>query len=99
MIDVLLANDDPLMRELLFEWLGEPGYGVRVTDMPGGDGAQTLDQVRRVATELPVIAMSGGAFAGPRTWIAAAALKLGTAKVLAKPFERQEPPAAVFLAC
>jgi hypothetical protein len=58
MIDVLLADDDPLMRELLFEWLGEAGYGARVTH--SGESA----------------------------------LKLGAAKVLAKPFERQEPLAA-----
>ena len=116
MIDILVVDDDALVRGLLAEWLGEEGYGVRVADngakalnmlrsrsagllitdmdMPGGDGAQTLDEVRRMLPGLPVIAMSGGAREGRQNW-AATALKLGAAKVLAKPFERQEFLAAV----
>ena len=107
MIEVLVVDDDALMRGLLAEWLGEAGYRVREAehggaalqmllnrpagllitdmDMPGRDGAQTLDEARRMLPGLPVIAISGGARDGSENW-AATALKLGAAKTLAKPF-------------
>jgi len=116
MIEVLVADDDALMRGLLAEWLSDAGYRVRQAenganalqmlrtrpagllitdmDMPGRDGAQTLDDARRMLPGLPVIAISGGARDGRQNW-AAAALKLGAAKALAKPFERQVLLAAV----
>jgi CheY-like chemotaxis protein len=62
--------------------------------MPGRDGAQTLDEVRRVLPGLPVIAISGGARDARQNW-AATARKLGAAKTLAKPFERRDLLAAV----
>jgi len=37
MTEVLLVDDDPLMRELLAEWLSEAGYCVRQAD--NGDSA------------------------------------------------------------
>ena len=74
MIEILVVDDDPLMRELLAEWLSDAGYGVRQAengttalqmlrsrpagllitdmDMPGRDGAQTLDEARRMLQEL-----------------------------------------------
>lgn len=116
MIEVLVVDDDALMRGLLAEWLSEAGYRVRQAengatalrmllsrpagllitdmDMPGRDGAQTLDEARRMLPGLAVIAISGGARDGRRNW-AATALKLGAAKALAKPFERQDLLAAV----
>ena len=116
MIEVLVVDDDPLMRGLLAEWLSDAGYGVRQAengttalqmlrsrpagllitdmDMPGRDGAQTLDEARRMLPGLPVIAISGGARDGKQNW-AAAALKLGAAKALAKPFERRDLLATV----
>ena len=116
MIDVLVVDDDALMRGLLAEWLSDAGYRVRQAengtnalqmlrsrpagllitdmDMPGRDGAQTLDEARRMLPGLPVIAISGGARDGKQNW-AATALKLGAAKALAKPFERQDLLAAV----
>ena len=63
-------------------------------DMPGRDGAQTLDDARRMLPGLPVIAISGGVRDGGWNW-AATALKLGAAKALAKPFERHDLLAAV----
>ena len=63
-------------------------------DMPGRDGAQTLDDARRMLPGLAVIAISGGARDGRQNW-AATALKLGAAKALAKPFERHDLLAAV----
>jgi len=62
--------------------------------MPGRDGAQTLDDARRMLPGLAVIAISGGARDGRQNW-AATALKLGAAKALAKPFERHDLLAAV----
>jgi len=116
MIEVLVVDDDALMRGLLAEWLSAAGYRVRQAengatalrmllsrpagllitdmDMPGRDGAQTLDEARRMLPGLAVIAISGGARDGRRNW-AATALKLGAAKALAKPFERQDLLAAV----
>jgi len=110
MIEVLVVDDDALMRGLVAEWLSEAGYRVRQAesgakalrmlrsrpagllitdmDMPGRDGAQTLDEARRMLPGLSVIAISGGALDGRQNW-AATALKLGAAKALAKPFERQ----------
>lgn len=116
MIEVLVVDDDALMRGLLAEWLSDAGYRVRQAenganalqilhsrpagllitdmDMPGRDGAQTLDEARRMLPGLPVIAISGGARDGRQNW-AATALKLGAAKALAKPFERRDLLAAV----
>ena len=116
MIDVLVVDDDPLMRGLLAKWLSEAGYGVRQAengttalqmlhrqpagllitdmDMPGRDGAQTLEEARRMLPGLAVIAISGGARDAKHDWVAIAS-RLGAAKTLAKPFERQELVAAV----
>ena len=116
MIDVLVVDDDALMRGLLAEWLSEAGYRVRQAengakalqllrrqpagllitdmDMPGRNGAQILDEARRMLPGLPVIAISGGARDGRRNW-ASTALKLGAARALAKPFERQDLLAVV----
>jgi len=63
-------------------------------DMPGRDGAQTVDEARRILSGLRIIAISGGNRTGTQNW-AATALKLGAAKTLAKPFERQALLAAV----
>jgi len=116
MIEVLVVDDDALMRGLLAEWLSEAGYRVRQAengtralqmlrsrpasllitdmDMPGHSGVQTLDEARRMLPGLAVIAISGGARDGKQNW-GAAALKLGAAKALAKPFERRDLLAAV----
>ena len=116
MIEILVVDDDALMRGLLAEWLREAGYRVRQAengakalqmlrsrpasllitdmDMPGRDGAQTLDEARRMLPGLAVIAISGGTRDGSQNW-AATALKLGAAKAFAKPFERRDLLAAV----
>ena len=116
MIEILVVDDDPLMRELLAEWLSAAGYGVRQADtgaaalqmlrsrpagllitdmdMPGRDGAETLAEARRMLPELAVIAISGGARDGKKSW-ASTAREHGAAKTLAKPFEREALLAAV----
>jgi len=116
MMEVLVVDDDALMRGMLAEWLAEAGYRVREAengtkalqmlrirpadllisdmDMPGRDGAQTIDEARRMLPGLTVIAISGDARDDRQNW-KAKALKLGAAKALAKPFERRDLLAAV----
>lgn len=115
-IEVLVVDDDALVRELLADWLSEAGYRVRQAengaialsmlrlrhasllitdmDMPDCDGARILSEARHIQSNLPVIAMSGGAPDENRNW-AATMLNLGAAKALAKPFERRDLLAAV----
>lgn len=116
MNEILVVDDDALIREMLAEWLSEAGYRVRQAktgldalqmlrgraagllitdmDMPGRDGAQTLDEARRLRPGLAVIAISGGARQGRPDW-AVTARQLGAAKTLAKPFDRGDLLAAV----
>jgi CheY-like chemotaxis protein len=116
MDEIVVVDDDALIRELLAEWLGEAGYRVRLAgtgsealqllrgqpagllitdmDMPGRDGAQTLEEARRLLPGLAVIAISGGERKGKRDWVATAR-DLGAASTLAKPFERADLLAAV----
>jgi CheY-like chemotaxis protein len=116
MEEIVVVDDDALMRELLAEWLSAAGYRVRQAgtgndalqmlrsqaagllitdmDMPGRDGAQTLEEARRLQPGLAVIAISGGARKGRRDWVEMAR-DLGAANTLAKPFERADLLAAV----
>jgi CheY-like chemotaxis protein len=116
MIEILVVDDDALMRDLLAEWLSAAGYGVRLAetgtaalqllrsrpagllitdmDMPGPDGAETLGEARRLLPGLAVIAISGGARDGKKSW-ASMARAQGAVRTLAKPFERQALLAAV----
>ncbi len=116
MDEIVVVDDDALIRELLVEWLSAAGYHVRQAetgsdalqmlrgqpagllitdmDMPGRDGAQTLDEARRLQPGLAVIAISGGARKGTKDWVATAR-ELGASSTLAKPFERAALLAAV----
>jgi CheY-like chemotaxis protein len=116
MDEIVVVDDDALMRELLAEWLSAAGYRVRQAgtgndalqmlrgqpagllitdmDMPGRDGAQTLEEARRLQPDLAVIAISGGARKGRQDWVTTAR-DLGAAGTLAKPFERADLLAAV----
>ena len=116
MDEIVVVDDDALIRELLVEWLSAAGYRVRPAetgsdalqmlrgksagllitdmDMPGRDGAQTLDEARRLQPGLAVIAISGGARKSKRDWVAIAH-ELGASSTLAKPFERADLLAAV----
>jgi CheY-like chemotaxis protein len=116
MIEILVVDDDALMRGLLAEWLSAAGYRVRKAehggaalqmlrnrpanllitdmDMPGFDGAQTMEEARRVVPGLPVIAISGGTHEGKESWMATAR-NLGATRLLAKPFSREALLAAV----
>ncbi len=109
--DILVVEDDPIMREALTDWLEAAGYGVRtaadgsaglaavklavpalvITDihMPGTSGDAVISELKRDYPQVAVIAISG-LFNSGRGLDAEAALALGAARALAKPFKRAE---------
>jgi CheY-like chemotaxis protein len=109
--DILVIEDDPIMREALADWLQGAGYGVRtaadgsaglaaanlappalvVTDiqLPGMNGATVISELQQRHPQMPVIAISG-LFNSGYGLDAEAALALGAARALAKPFKRAE---------
>ena len=109
--DILVIEDDPIMREALTDWLQAAGYGVRtaadgsaglaavkfavpvvvVTDihMPGTNGAAIISELKRYHPQVAVIAISG-LFNSGHGLDADAALALGAARALAKPFKRAD---------
>ena len=109
--DILVIEDDPIMREALSDWLRAAGYGVRtaadgsagladlktavpslvVTDihMPGSSGDAIISQLKRYHPQVAIIAISG-MFNSGHGLDAGAALALGAARALAKPFKRAE---------
>ena len=109
--DILIIEDDAIMREALAEWLEGAGYCVRkaadgtaglaavkfavptlvVTDihMPGTSGAMVIAELKQRYPEIPVIAISC-LFNSGHGIDADAAIALGAARALAKPFKRGE---------
>jgi CheY-like chemotaxis protein len=109
--DILVIEDDPIMREALTDWLQAASYGVRtaadgsaglaavkfavpavvVTDinMPGTNGADIISELKQYYPQVAVIAISG-MFNSGHGLDAEAALALGAARALAKPFKRAE---------
>ena len=109
--DILIIEDDTIMREALAEWLEAACYGVRkaadgsaglaavklaapalvVTDihMPGVNGAMVIAHLKQLYPEIPIIAISG-LFNCGYGMDADAAIALGAARALAKPFKRAE---------
>ena len=109
--DILIIEDDAIMREALAEWLEGAGYGVRkaadgtcglaavkfaapalvVTDihMPGTSGAMVIAELKQRYPKIPVIAISC-LFNSGHGMDADAAIALGAARALAKPFKRRE---------
>jgi CheY-like chemotaxis protein len=109
--DILVIEDDPIMREALADWLQAAGYGVRtaadgsaglaavkaappalvVTDihMPGINGAAIISELKQRHPQVAIIAISG-LFNSGRGVDAEAAIALGAARALAKPFKRAE---------
>src|SRR6266853_2967827 len=107
--DILIIEDDAIMREALAEWLEAAGYGVRkaadgsaglaavkfaapalvVTDihMPGTSGATVIAELKQQRPGIPVIAISC-LFDCGHGMDADAAIALGAARTLAKPFKR-----------
>jgi CheY-like chemotaxis protein len=109
--DILIIEDDAIMREALAEWLEGAGYGVRkaadgtaglaavkfaapalvVTDihMPGTSGTMVIAELKQRYPGIPVIAISC-LFNSGHGMDADAAIALGAARALAKPFKRRE---------
>ena len=109
--DILIIEDDAIMREALAEWLKAAGYGVRkaadgsaglaavkfaapalvVTDihMPGTCGDIVIAELKQRYPGIPVIAISG-LFNSGHGMNADAAIALGAARALVKPFKRRD---------
>jgi CheY-like chemotaxis protein len=109
--DILVVEDDPIMREALADWLRGAGYGVRtvadgsaglaavklappalvVTDihMPGINGATLIAELKLHYPQVPIVAISG-LFNSGHGLDARAAIALGAARALAKPFKRAD---------
>ena len=107
--DILVIEDDAILREALAEWLQTAGYSVRtaadgkagltavtlsapalvVTDihMPEVAGTMVIAELKRRYPEVPVIAISC-LFGSGHAMDASAAIALGAAEALAKPFKR-----------
>ena len=62
MIEILLVDDDALMRELLAEWLREAGYRVR----QAGDGTTALEMLRSQPASLLITDMDMPGRDGPQ---------------------------------
>jgi CheY-like chemotaxis protein len=114
--DILVIEDDAIMREAVAEWLSGAGYRVStasdgsaglaavrtsvpalvVTDiyMPGMSGAALIAELKQHHPEVAVIAISG-LFESGYGINADAAVALGAARALVKPFKRAELLAAV----
>ena len=108
-MDILVIEDDAIMREALAEWLLAAGYSVSkaadgsaglaavrlaapalvITDihMPGKHGAAVIAELKQQYPDVPVIAISG-LFNSGQGVDADAAIALGAARALAKPFKR-----------
>ena len=66
-------------------------FDIIITDllMPDIDGLETIKELRKLAPDTKIIAMSGGGRVGPSTYLAMAE-KFGAAVTLCKPFSKSE---------
>ena len=109
--DILVIDDDPIIREAVADWLHAAGYGVRtaadgsaglaavrfapprlvITDihMPGTNGTAVISDLKQHYPQVAIIAISG-LFNSGQGLDAEAAIALGAARALAKPFKRAE---------
>lgn len=73
------------------EKLGRCRFDLVITDllMPEKEGLETISEIRRTDTQIPIVAISGGGRLGPRYYLDTA-LGMGANATLAKPFGRQE---------
>jgi CheY-like chemotaxis protein len=74
----------------------EDAIDLVITDliMPEREGLDTIRELRRVAPDVKIIAMSGGGRTGPTTYLQIAK-QFGAAAVLFKPFSHQQLKAAI----
>jgi DNA-binding response OmpR family regulator len=101
MSDIVIYEENDLMRALLQEWLSDAGYRVRAGPpgvnlggaklvivsvyMPKDSGPQLVREIRAAHPGTPLIAISGQFRAGLST-VGATAQTLGVQQVIAKPF-------------
>jgi CheY-like chemotaxis protein len=69
----------------------EANFDLVITDliMPEKEGLETIADIRKGRTDLPIIAISGGGRVGPMDYLETARF-IGADATLAKPFGRQE---------
>lgn len=68
-----------------------------ITDivMPGKEGLETMLELRRYNPGVKIIAISGGGFEGPGTYLESAALLGGALRTFAKPFHMEKMLSAI----
>lgn len=81
---------------LAVERLRTGGFDLVITDliMPEKEGLETIADIRKLAGDVPIIAISGGGRVGPSDYLDTARF-IGANATLAKPFGRQELITAV----
>ena len=110
MSDIVIYEENDLMRALLQEWLSDAGYRVRAGPpginlggaklvivsvyMPKHSGPQLVREIQAAHPGTPLIAISGQFRAGLST-VGATAQTLGVQQVIAKPFTCTDLLAAV----
>lgn len=110
MSDIVIYEENDLMRALLREWLSDAGYRVRAGPpginlggaklvivsvyMPKDSGPQLVREIQSAHPGTPLIAISGQFRAGLST-VGATAQTLGVQQVIAKPFTCTDLLAAV----
>jgi len=107
-VNILIVDDEEIVRESLANWLEEDGYEVKVAEnadralerlpekewnlamvdlkMPGMDGIQLMDEIRKIKPETIVIIMT--AYATVDT--AVQAMKKGAYDYIVKPFNPED---------
>jgi DNA-binding response OmpR family regulator len=72
-------------------WVVNQGFDLVITDliMPEKEGLETITDIRRQSSEMPIIAISGGGRVGPNDYLETARF-IGANATLAKPFAREE---------
>jgi CheY-like chemotaxis protein len=66
-------------------------FDLVVTDlvMPGKEGLETIQEIRRDFPDVPVVAVSAGGYVGPHTYLAVAR-RMGANATLTKPFSEDD---------
>lgn len=111
MATILIADDDPIVRATVVEFLGAAGHSVSeacdgqqaldhiarscvdllILDMlmPNKDGLETILELRRSGSRLPILAISSGGRMDIQSLLRPA-MAFGATQVLAKPLRRPE---------
>ena len=107
-VNILIVDDEEIVRESLASWLGEDGYEVAAAEngpralerlpekdwnlamvdlkMPGMDGIQLMDEIRKIKPETIVIIMTAYATVDS----AVQAMKKGAYDYIVKPFNPED---------